>query len=133
MSGLILPRTRAHVLVKIASVRGHTFEQDLEEALAWTEKITMAHDRAPALAALIPMLEGKAREKALKQAMEATQKIEYGWLRAKAIKSLAPCLTGNLFVEAWKKAQAIEDEWWRVEAFVALIPHLPERRNKTST
>jgi hypothetical protein len=83
-------------------------------------------DRAEALAALAPHLEGSL----LTEALATARAIEYEEERSEALAALAPHLEGSLLTEALAAAHTLDNERYRAEALVALAPHLEGERQQ---
>ena len=96
------------------------------DPLVAIREIDREEERAWALAALTPQLEGDL----LVEALDAVQTIEDPLYRVKALAEMAPDLDDEerrrIFVEELDAAYAIESEWKQAGVLEALAPYLDE-------
>lgn len=111
----------ANTLVALAE---YLTGQSLVEALELAQTIDTAVYRAQALAVLAPRLDEEARHLVLAQAWDAAKVIDSEPELTMTLAILAPFLSNEQRLEVLKSAEAIEDQYWRAQALVALVPHL---------
>jgi hypothetical protein len=121
---------KAGLCVQLLSLADLTSDQRsrLQQwGLAAAQAISEEGERAQAIAAFAPHLDGVQREQALALGLAAVHaRGWYRWNRAEVLAALADNLSGELLTQGLASIQAISDEPARAEWLTALAPRLDD-------
>ena len=106
----------------------------LEKALEIASNIRSDYDRASALSALVPHLDGQRKEELMEKVLEIASNIQDDYDRVSTLSSIVPHLDGQrkeeLMEKALELASNIRSDYDRASALSALVPHLDGQRKE---